>query len=323
VRIGSLAVTLCLFVLVSCQVCPESARLDSDDLVPSIEHLADSVDSLAMRGHKATQRTQPTDTMLVVPDTLIIPLCLPVITGPTTALVDTIIIPIQSPQLEVTALVHSLDSLTVQLATIKATGIPQTQSRWTLAPVGAQLVTLIVVVITWIGSLKANAYLKGQDMVLTCHERFAELMTERARICRNPQKERSILFYRKFWFLHHHEFSLWRQGLVPKEVYKFWLGRRLAEFRTEKCYLGSPPSLTYEDGWRLVSKDYAGTDFKGFIDSLFSDAAGADEIRRRDTLIKTYGPIWWRQLLWLRFLPGNLHERRVESIGSTRSDVNE
>ncbi|TVP49097.1 MAG: hypothetical protein EA350_02545 [Gemmatimonadales bacterium] len=224
---------------------------------------------------------------------------------------------------DVSGLVSSLDSLRSAIAHLHGDGLAFQQGTSTLLlrglGVGLQLFLLFALIGTWLGSLRANTYLKGQEVALAYHERFMKLMDEKSRIVRiatasksepSRLKTQADLFYSKFWFLNHQEFSFWRQGLIRDEQYKFWLRRRIVEYCCEDPYLGSGALPSFKEGWyKVARKEFEGTDFQSFVDILLVS-------RNPDELVKRYGPEegWLRRRQFGVPMAGNLDETSVPEL---------
>ncbi len=131
-----------------------------------------------------------------------------------------------------------------------------------------QAAAVLVLIATAVVSLRENRRLKTQDVVLEFHRRFADLMLKRSEV---DSKKKARAYYAQFWFLNHQEFTLWRQGFIPDDTYRFWLESRQRDW-SEASSVGG---VAFEAGWNASKTDYPQTDFAQMMSEVL-DAQPVD-----------------------------------------------
>ena len=112
-------------------------------------------------------------------------------------------------------------------------------------------VTIIIMVVTFIKSLKMTKVNKIIDVTINCQKRFDTIVWESVRLI-NEGKVEVEEYYERYWNLQLEQFQYWKLGFINDEIYKYWMSARFKEWNQNK----SIGEISYQDGWHKAAEYY-------------------------------------------------------------------
>ena len=128
--------------------------------------------------------------------------------------------------------------------------------------------TAVVIFVTFWVNLQVNIRLKGIDALIHCNKLYDDIKhLHRIRLIESTSvinKAAVIDYYRRFWSFQLEQFYIFRMGLIPKTIYRYYMQSRYDEFKENESIAG----LSFLDGWHAARQYILNTEFEKFMNLI-------------------------------------------------------